>query len=82
MYYHPYKYFYPFKYNFGYYPLPYNNYINSQIARINQSIYNSGTMDGVFQNSTIIQSGVGMGCTEPQPTGISTHTDQFTDSID
>lgn len=48
----------------GYIHIPYDNYINSKIARSYQSIYNSGYMNNVYQNSYIMQSGVGV-CTEP-----------------
>lgn len=48
----------------GYVHIPYDNFINSKIARSYQSIYNSGFMNNVYQYSNIMQSGVGV-CTGP-----------------
>lgn len=47
----------PYNYFRGYFYSPYNNYFQSNIANINQSIYNNGYMFDVFQDSNIMQSG-------------------------
>lgn len=53
----------PYNYFRGYIYSPYMNYLQSNVATTNQSIYNNGYMEDVFQNSNIIQSGAG--CTQP-----------------
>lgn len=65
-------YYVPYKECYGYRCIPYSNYINSNIARTNQSIYNSGYLTDVFQNSNIWQSRSGV-CTAPMSSvGIGT----------
>ncbi|MGA1047601.1 MAG: hypothetical protein ACO3UU_06300 [Minisyncoccia bacterium] len=60
-------YFYePYRYYPSYYPIPFNNYVRSNIATTQQSIYNTGYMTDVFQQSNIMQSAAGI-CTEPMP---------------
>lgn len=65
-------YFYqPYRFYPGYYPVPFNTYVGSNIANTQQSIYNSGYMTDVIQQSNIMQSAAGI-CTEtpmPPPPG-------------
>ena len=46
----------PCRYCYRPYYYPYNNYFNSQFAYADQSIYNSGIMNDVFQQSIISQA--------------------------
>lgn len=63
-------YFYePYRWYPGYYPIPFNSYIGSNIANVQQSIYNSGYMTDVFQQSNIMQSAAGICTSEPMPPG-------------
>lgn len=48
----------PFRnyYGYGYNYMPYNNFINSNLAYTNQNLYNSGIMNDVIQQSIISQA--------------------------
>lgn len=46
----------PCRYCYRPYYYPYNNYFNSQFAYSGQSIYNSGIMNDIFQQSIISQT--------------------------
>lgn len=52
---------YPYGYGYGYgYPYGYGssyNILNSQLANVNQSMYNYGYMNGVSQSSIVNNSG-------------------------
>jgi len=61
MYRYPYNYdrinyYNPYRRCYGYYCVPYANFINSNYATTRQDIYNSGTMTDVFQQNQVIQT--------------------------
>jgi hypothetical protein len=63
MYYRPfvpfnygYRRYVPFNRCYGYYCNPYNNFVNSNYANVDQQIYNDGIMEDIIQQSIISQS--------------------------
>lgn len=55
-YYYGWRNYVPFNRCYGYYCVPYNNFINSNYANVNQEIYNQGIMEDIIQQSIISQS--------------------------